>query len=351
MTISLRQAAVFASGLLLGAAAAAWFVMGAHPSRSSGNKPIPDVAMQPAAVAPRPLAEAAAPTTRLPPVSTVESRQRTECPSEAVTRIARNGDGLFTLQSNVSARTASDFGAFVLAGKEAAAAGHPHDAEVAFLMACRVADKVKGIGSIESADAKYQLGRHYANVALAGGAAAGANRSELLRRAELLYSDSLEAYHVKYGDGHEKSRFAAAGLASVLQQSSPTARTVEVAPVPLPRPPVRVAAAPVPTFSAEPVTRAATGSATSDSAVRPSFDCGKARSRPEKIICSDAELARLDHELGRLYARAKVAAPDGAAFRRQNDQEWRRRESTCRDRECLLQWYAQRREQLMNEVQ
>ena len=44
-------------------------------------------------------------------------------------------------------------------------------------------------------------------------------------------------------------------------------------------------------------------------------------------------------------------SPDTAAFRRHNDQEWRRRESTCRgDRECLLDWYAQRREQLLDNI-
>jgi hypothetical protein len=53
----------------------------------------------------------------------------------------------------------------------------------------------------------------------------------------------------------------------------------------------------------------------------PSFDCAKARSVPEKMICSDAELARLDRKLGRVYARAKTIAADGAAFRRQNSEE------------------------------
>jgi hypothetical protein len=80
--------------------------------------------------------------------------------------------------------------------------------------------------------------------------------------------------------------------------------------------------------------------------VAPSFDCRLARSVPEKIICADAELSRLDRDLGRLHARAKAAAPDAAAFRRQNDAEWRRREQACRDRDCLLRWYAQRRGQL-----
>lgn len=80
--------------------------------------------------------------------------------------------------------------------------------------------------------------------------------------------------------------------------------------------------------------------------VSPSFDCDKARSTPEKLICADPELSRLDRDLGRLYARARQAAPDPAAFRRHSDAQWFQRERTCRDRDCLLRWYAQRREQL-----
>ena len=68
----------------------------------------------------------------------------------------------------------------------------------------------------------------------------------------------------------------------------------------------------------------------------------------EKLICFDAELARLVRELGRVYARAKTAAADGAAFRRQNSEEWRRRETTCRDRKCLMRWYANRYDRLID---
>ena len=68
------------------------------------------------------------------------------------------------------------------------------------------------------------------------------------------------------------------------------------------------------------------------------------------MICSDAELDRIDRELGHVYASAQMATPNRAAFRRQQDQEWLRRESTCRDRGCMLRWYAQRRDQLMNEM-
>jgi type IV secretory pathway TrbL component len=101
---------------------------------------------------------------------------------------------------------------------------------------------------------------------------------------------------------------------------------------------------------AEPSQRIAMGAPaappSTQATVRPSFDCAKARSRAERLICADPELARLDRELGQLHARAKAAAPDAAAFRRENDAQWRRRETSCFDRECLLAWYAQRRAQL-----
>lgn len=84
--------------------------------------------------------------------------------------------------------------------------------------------------------------------------------------------------------------------------------------------------------------------------IRPSFDCGKAHTRNERLICSDAELAALDRDTGRLHARAKAAAPNASAFRRQNDAEWKQREARCRDKACLLAWYAHRRAQLQQVV-
>ena len=98
--------------------------------------------------------------------------------------------------------------------------------------------------------------------------------------------------------------------------------------------------------SGPPVMRQATGMA-----VQPSFDCAKARSPAERTICSDPELAQLDRDTGRLHARAKAAARDPAAFRRENDREWKQRETECRDNKaCLLAWYAHRRQQLQDSV-
>lgn len=78
----------------------------------------------------------------------------------------------------------------------------------------------------------------------------------------------------------------------------------------------------------------------------PSFNCAQARSTTEKLICDDEELARMDRDLGRLHQRAKEAAPDRRAFQRASDAEWQQREDTCRDRECLRNWYAERRQEL-----
>jgi hypothetical protein len=241
-------------------------------------------------------------------------------------------------------------------------------------MACDAADHLARQDPMADAEARYQLGRHYANAVLAG---RSTDRAALLRRADLLYSDSLQAFHAKYGDTHEKTRFAAAGLASVRQSLTSSGSDLQDAPViasltlPAPQrraPVARAKVSPLPENAAAPKLpapprqvvpavvgpplRQATGQPTTETGkVQPSFDCSKARSPSERTICVDGELARMDRELGRLHARAKNSAPDAAAFRPQNDIEWRRREATCRDdHACLLRWYAHRRDQLQQDV-
>ena len=161
------------------------------------------------------------------------SQKLATCPLQPAVVMASEQDGQFPLQAEVAGLIAADIATFIVLGKEAAAAGRPRDAEVAFLMSCRVAHKLKGPDSVESADAKYQLGSHYARLALGGGLAAGADRAELLSRAEILYADSLHTYATRYGEADEKSRFAAQGLASVRQT---VAQAQKVQPVPEPPP-------------------------------------------------------------------------------------------------------------------
>lgn len=71
-----------------------------------------------------------------------------------------------------------------------------------------------------------------------------------------------------------------------------------------------------------------------------SFDCTKARSDAERLICSDPELAADDVLLAGIYAKAKAAAKDQATFRERTRAQWNFRERQCHDRECLARWYA-----------
>ncbi|WP_186079295.1 lysozyme inhibitor LprI family protein [Burkholderia gladioli] len=78
-------------------------------------------------------------------------------------------------------------------------------------------------------------------------------------------------------------------------------------------------------------------------AFAPSFNCSKARSDAEHLICADAELSAKDVELASLFARARAAVVDKAAFRERTRQQWNYRESACHDRECLVRWYDAQR--------
>lgn len=444
MTTTKRQAAIVGAAIALGIAGA-WLAF--------GSKPAPEAAG--AATGPGANVAAPPPTTPGSAAPTASAPAAGPCPAQVTTALSDAKDGQFQLQADVAGKTEKESAAFIVVGKEAAASGRARDAEVAFMMSCRVAEQTKGGNSLPAADAKYQLARHYANLALHGGG--GTNRAELLRRAERLYADSLEIYRASHGPAHEKTRFAAEGLGALrppaaepgrpvtaqsparpaqpkasgpqsaaapaqAQAPAPQAPTSRVQPptappvaaraqpaapapasarnspeAPAPAtarvqnptpPPVATARVQVAPAARSPETparnRTATGASTTaapaqaqgsagvlDSPqtqrpavaqgsatalagagepIRPSFNCANARSRAERIICSDPELARQDRELGRLYARARDAAPDSAAFRRQSEQEWRRREATCEDRECLLRWYAQRRSQLNADI-
>jgi hypothetical protein len=153
---------------------------------------------------------------------------------------AVEGDGQEVLQAKATAASVDAVGALILSGKEAAAAGRQRDAEVAFLNACRNAAVLKEGDGALLADAMYQLGRHYANAAAFG----APGSADLFQRAERLYSASLEAYRARYGEEHEKTRFAREGLITVQQATggkaptaiakAPDAPVIAAAPAPVP---------------------------------------------------------------------------------------------------------------------
>ncbi len=77
-----------------------------------------------------------------------------------------------------------------------------------------------------------------------------------------------------------------------------------------------------------------------------SFDCAKAGSANEKMICADPQLSSMDDRLGQLFRQARAHAADKRAWRAQSDLQWRWREQNCRDYACLLAWYQRRSAEL-----
>lgn len=85
---------------------------------------------------------------------------------------------------------------------------------------------------------------------------------------------------------------------------------------------------------------------------RASFDCKKAKSASEVLICNDSELSKLDFELAEIYREAKANASDAQAFRNQTITAWKWRESNCLDnKDCLIKWYAERKFALLKNIQ
>lgn len=99
----------------------------------------------------------------------------------------------------------------------------------------------------------------------------------------------------------------------------------ELAPLPEPGAP----ALPPPTASAPPAS--------------PSFDCSRARSRGEKMVCSDPRLAELDRAMAAEYQRAMAAAsPQQAGQLRQTRDRFLAFRDTCVDAGCVQQTYQGR---------
>ena len=226
------------------------------------------------------------------------------CEMAPVLPSAGEGDGRERLQAQPGAASSSEVAALILAGKEAAAAGRQRDAEIDFLNACRNAATLKDGDPAPLADAMYQLGRHYANVAAFGQAGKG---KDLFQRAERLYSASLEGFRARYGDDHEKTKFAREGLLTVQQA------TGGKAPVAIAKAPPAPAAAPAP---AAPVVAAPASAPTPTvAAAAPDSEAKKpaeaaARTAPESVATAPVEAPRASPEP---RPKRRAAAPQRSA--------------------------------------
>ena len=79
---------------------------------------------------------------------------------------------------------------------------------------------------------------------------------------------------------------------------------------------------------------------TDDDTYQASFDCARAESIPEYLICHDPELADDDRELALIYQRAKTTVADPVALTDRARKQWNYREKNCRDKSCLVAWFT-----------
>jgi uncharacterized protein len=76
-----------------------------------------------------------------------------------------------------------------------------------------------------------------------------------------------------------------------------------------------------------------------------SFDCAKAASATEKLICGNPAVSLLDEQLGQAYKQALTNSADKDSLKQQQ-MEWLKQQRTCKDAECLTKTYQARIEQL-----
>jgi uncharacterized protein len=79
------------------------------------------------------------------------------------------------------------------------------------------------------------------------------------------------------------------------------------------------------------------------SAFAQSFDCAKAQTRIEKLVCADRGVAELDEYLGRYYSATRAEIPGAAACLQADQSQWlKTRRDACADAVCLKSAYLER---------
>lgn len=81
-----------------------------------------------------------------------------------------------------------------------------------------------------------------------------------------------------------------------------------------------------------------------------SFDCAKAQSEVEKLICADAELSKLDEDLAAAYTKALKVDGKAASVRRAQKQ-WVKERNACVDSACVKNAYQSRARTLAQSTQ
>jgi uncharacterized protein YecT (DUF1311 family) len=82
-----------------------------------------------------------------------------------------------------------------------------------------------------------------------------------------------------------------------------------------------------------------------------SFDCAKAKTEVEKLICTNGLLDSLDNQMHNLYTYVmKTVGESERARIRAEQREWLKRRDTCKGEDCLVESYKERMKALEREV-
>jgi uncharacterized protein YecT (DUF1311 family) len=98
--------------------------------------------------------------------------------------------------------------------------------------------------------------------------------------------------------------------------------------------------------SSVPVAVASAPSTQAPTTAGPSFDCSKAASAVEKLICSTPELSAADAEMASFYKKNIAASGDNSAAVKQGQRAFLSARNQCATVECVAEAYRARYEQL-----
>jgi hypothetical protein len=317
----------FLLGLAAGAVALAvgWPVYQWQVRHDAGSGPDGTIVEPAAWHAAQLRAAASAPAVQAASIVSAPAAQR--CEFAPVLPVSNAQDGRFQLEPPLAARPTARHAAFVEVAKDAAQAGHYRDAEVALIVACRLAARASPAPTVPLADVQAVLGQFYG--AAAAGQAPGDQRDTLLARARDLLARSAETYAHALGRHASKTRLARERLAGL--------------------PAAFDAAAPQPPQLPQLETAFVTGRQAPGEPQGPVQDGGQPAAAPAPLlVAADPQLAQLDRDLQRLRSQAASVSHDPTGLQ-QRAQAARARRDACSDKPCLLRWYAQRRNALLDE--
>ena len=217
------------------------------------------------------------------------------CEFDPIVPQGRASDGQFMIDAALATSGDARSSAFLTGAREAANEGRPRDAEVAYIVACRLEARASSSPTVPLAGILNLLGQHY--VSAAAVTSTEESRRELLARGRELLDASVKGYNAVLGASAARTQQASQQLAAITRgEAVAKVESPERVPPSLPI-----------------VDHEAEGY------------CAAGR------IACDAQLVQMDNDLRRLRAQAESVSRDRNGLRRRAAQAEARREA-CPDR-------------------